>query len=123
MYAPLSIRLLAGPSNTVVGAVNFTAEQYNQAVRGKWRELEMHIDGSNFKGKLGQYQKLKIEIEQGKDIYGSPKEYVTTAFDNVRLSKLTGAMATFGKDATSADGSSTKGTTYTFKRLIAPPQV
>ncbi|WCE30754.1 hypothetical protein [Vibrio sp. SCSIO 43137] len=117
----LSIRLLAG--HTVVGAVTFSPEQYWDSMSSYWKELEVHIDGSNLKGTADQNQKLTIEIVQGKNIYPSQGGEPVTVFDNVRLSKLTGAMATFDKDATSADGSSTRGTTYTFKSLIAPPQV
>lgn len=117
----LSIRLLAG--HTVVGAVNFSPKQYTDSVWGSWKELEMHIDGSNLKGTADENQKLSIQIVQGKNAVPSQGGTPITAFDNVRLSKLTGAMATFGKDAISVDGSSTRGTTYTFKSLIAPPQV
>lgn len=117
--APLKIRLMAG--NSIVGAVTLSPQQYVNNLRADWRELEMHIDGSHLKNSSDDGQKLRIEIEQGRAIAGEVGQ-PGTLFDNVRLSKLTGAMATFDKDAISSDGSSTRGTTYVIRDIIVTPQ-
>ncbi|WP_020407856.1 AvrE-family type 3 secretion system effector [Hahella ganghwensis] len=95
----MSIRLWAGSS--IVGEVTMTASELQQNLGyGQWKTLTMDIDGSMSEAADGG--DLRVELSSNPEGGGYSNKFFA---DNVRLAKLTGAMATFDSGA-EADGGS-----------------
>ncbi len=96
----LSIKLWAG--SYTVGQVYLSHVDITELGLGKWSTLTIDIDGAESPEANGQA--LRLEISNPSD--DSPNWIAHNVYvDNLRLAKLTGAMATFDSDRNSGSGS------------------
>jgi hypothetical protein len=107
------VRLWAGDSQLY--AVDLSAEQAKEQLGyGKWNTLTLNVDGPTHQALSNQA--LRVEIVNLEDI----NYFKQVNVDNIRLAKLTGAMATFGSDAAIADGSALFKEGYSIEPVLAP---
>ncbi|PAW02879.1 hypothetical protein CKJ79_14410 [Vibrio coralliilyticus] len=105
------IRLWAG--DTLLGNAALSATQARESLGyGRWNTLTLNVDGQVHQQASGK--NLKVEVlntgDENRDI---------VFVDNIRLAKLTGAMATFGDDPGSIDSRTSEGR-YTIQPVLAP---
>ncbi|AXN34792.1 hypothetical protein [Vibrio coralliilyticus] len=105
------IRLWAG--DTLLGNAALSANQARESLGyGRWNTLTLNVDGQVHQQASGK--NLKVEVlntgDENRDI---------VFVDNIRLAKLTGAMATFGDDPGSIDSRTPEGR-YTIQPVLAP---
>lgn len=105
------IRLWAG--DTLLGNAALSATQARESLGyGRWNTLTLNVDGQVHQQASGE--NLKVEVlntgDENRDI---------VFVDNIRLAKLTGAMATFGDDPGSIDSRTSEGR-YTIQPVLAP---
>ncbi|NOI31316.1 VCBS domain-containing protein, partial [Vibrio coralliilyticus] len=104
-------RLWAG--DTLLGNAALSANQARESLGyGRWNTLTLNVDGQVHQQASGK--NLKVEVlntgDENRDI---------VFVDNIRLAKLTGAMATFGDDPGSIDSRTSEGR-YTIQPVLAP---
>ncbi|MCA3903729.1 hypothetical protein JKP31_20850 [Vibrio vulnificus] len=105
------IRLWAG--DTLLGNVALSANQARESLGyGRWNTLTLNVDGQVHQQASGK--NLKIEVLNTGD-----EDEDMVFVDNIRLAKLTGAMATFGDDPGAIDSRTSEGW-YTIQPVLAP---
>lgn len=81
---------------------------------GKWHTLTLNVDGAQHNNLLNQALRIEVVNQEG------PYALRQVLVDNVRLDKLTGAMATFGTEAAIADGSALYKEGYSIQPVLVP---
>jgi hypothetical protein len=108
-----SVRLWAG--DTKLGVATLSREQAREQLGyGKWHTLTLNVDGAQHNNLLSQALRIEV-VNQEK-----PDALRQVLVDNVRLDKLTGAMATFGTEAAIAEGSALYKEGYSIQPVLVP---
>ncbi|MGR5294705.1 hypothetical protein ACPV5U_12750 [Vibrio mediterranei] len=105
------VRLWAG--DTLLGSAVLSASQARKSLGyGRWNTLALNVDGQVHHKASGK--KLKVEV-----FNTGSENRDRVIVDNMRLAKLTGAMATFGDDPRSGDNHASQ-KHYTIQPVLVP---